>query len=194
MGGVLRIVIGLPFAAATTFALFMLMQSLIRQGDIDLPDIERRDPIEVTRRIVEEPEPPKPTDPDPVEPDPPRVPQPPVDRINRPDGVVDTPQRPDPDGSKKRTPEISLECAPIVRVAPEYPTRCMGRAAATETVTVEFDIDETGAVTSAQVAASSNSCFDRAALQAVSRWKYSPAKDDAKQCAYRTQFTFELPE
>lgn len=193
MGGLLRIVIGLPLAAAITLALFAFMQSLIRQDVIDLPPIAERPDITILPTTVETP--PGPT----VKPTPPVVTPPPttppvtVDPPAKPDGTPAPPVKPDGEGGLT-TPTIALECAPVVRVAPEYPANCQGRASTEETVDVAFGIAEDGSVVSARVIASTNSCFDRSALKAVSQWKYSPPGETKQSCSYTTRFTFALPD
>ncbi len=195
MGGLLRIVIGLPLAAVITLALFALMQSLIRQDVIDLPPSKDTSPVVITRTIVEIP---VDTRKKPVRPEeapkPPQTENVPIDPQEKPTGLSGVPATPETGTGGPTTPELGLECTPVVRIAPDYPARCQGRAAAVETVDVAFGIAEDGSVVSARVTASSNSCFDRSALKAVSQWKYSPPGETKQSCSYTTRFTFELPE
>jgi TonB family protein len=60
------------------------------------------------------------------------------------------------------------------RIDPVYPPACEGAAAAVETVELAFTVTPDGAVVSERVVKSSNSCFDRAALNAVKRWRFAP--------------------
>lgn len=67
---------------------------------------------------------------------------------------------------------------PLVRIQPQYP-----RSAAMNFiegyVTIEFTIDETGAVRDPRVIDSSPPrIFDRAALRAILRWKFKPRVED----------------
>lgn len=62
-------------------------------------------------------------------------------------------------------------------VPPAYPEACKARAKARELVVVEFDIDPNGAAVGADAVASTNDCFDAAAIEAVSRWRCAPTKD-----------------
>ncbi len=59
-------------------------------------------------------------------------------------------------------------------VAPAYPEPCAAGAAPLETVTVLFDIAVDGRPENARVIASSNACFEDAALAALSQWRFSP--------------------
>ena len=68
-------------------------------------------------------------------------------------------------------------------VPPVYPNRCESRARDEETVTVRFNVSRFGKVTGPVVTASSNGCFDRAALAAVSRFGFEPATRDGRPVA-----------
>ena len=68
---------------------------------------------------------------------------------------------------------------PVRTVAPEYPSE-MRHAAINGVVTVTITIDEHGTVSSAQVLKSSDPAFERAAVAAVEKWKFKPAKVDGK--------------
>ncbi len=87
---------------------------------------------------------------------------------------------------------------PVVRlsVEPVYPSRCETSAAASETVTVGFVVSRYGKVTDASVVESSNRCFNRAALSAISRWDFSPATEAGRAVQSQprtTRFTFQRP-
>lgn len=62
---------------------------------------------------------------------------------------------------------------PLVRVEPQYPPQA-ARRGLEGWVQLRFTISTAGTVKDAQVVKSSNSMFERAALQAVSKWKYQP--------------------
>lgn len=68
-------------------------------------------------------------------------------------------------------------------VEPVYPARCEVGAAATETVTIVHGVSRYGKVTNPQVSATTNTCFDRAAIAAVSRWDFNPAMEDGAPTA-----------
>jgi protein TonB len=62
---------------------------------------------------------------------------------------------------------------PLVRIEPQYPPQARQRGLE-GWVQVSFTISVAGAVKDAVVVKSSNSLFERNALQAVSKWKYQP--------------------
>ncbi len=62
---------------------------------------------------------------------------------------------------------------PLVRIEPQYPQQARQRALE-GWVQVRFTISTAGSVKDAEVVKSSNSVFERNALQAVSKWKYQP--------------------
>lgn len=68
----------------------------------------------------------------------------------------------------------TVEAQILERVEPVYPPECEAAADASETVALAFTITPDGAVVNSRVAASSNACFDRAALNALKRWRFSP--------------------
>ena len=65
-------------------------------------------------------------------------------------------------------------------VAPVYPRRCRRSAAEEEVVVVAFNVSRLGRVTGPSVASSTNDCFDRAALAAVSRFGFAPATEGGR--------------
>jgi cytoskeleton protein RodZ len=71
-------------------------------------------------------------------------------------------------------PGGTVEAQIIERVEPVYPPECEASAGVSETVALAFTITPEGAVVSTRVTASSNACFDRAALNALKRWRFSP--------------------
>jgi len=92
-----------------------------------------------------------------------------------------------------------LEIVParvLDRIEPVYPPACEGAAAAIETVEIAFTVTPDGAVVSERVVKSSNSCFDRAALNAVKRWRFAPKTiNGAPKPAYEevASLTFARP-
>jgi len=72
------------------------------------------------------------------------------------------------------------DIVPLVRVDPEYPARAKQRGIE-GWVEVEFTITRVGTVQDAKVLKSSPPyVFDRAALQAIRRWRYNPQIQDGK--------------
>ena len=89
------------------------------------------------------------------------------------------------------------DAQPLVRIPPQYPSQCQGRARATESVTVEFDVTPEGTVVNPRVVDSTNTCFNRAAMRAVERWRYQPRVVDGVQqprFGVRTAIDFSLEE
>lgn len=66
---------------------------------------------------------------------------------------------------------------PIKTPPPRYPDS-LKREGVSGVVAVTIVIDETGTVASTAVAKSSHPDFERPALDAVSKWKFKPAKKD----------------
>jgi len=109
-----------------------------------------------------------------------------------------SPSRVEPDFKSADAPAIPVvvEAAIIERIEPVYPPGCEAGAAAIETIDIAFTVTPDGAVVSERVVASSNSCFDRAALNAVKRWRFSPRTiDGAPRPAFEQQanFRFDRP-
>ena len=71
------------------------------------------------------------------------------------------------------------EPLPLVRVEPEYPPQARQRKLE-GWVQVRFTISTAGSVKDALVVKSSNSVFERSALQAVGKWKYQPQMREGK--------------
>ena len=86
-----------------------------------------------------------------------------------------------------------IEAQIIERVDPVYPPECEASAAAAETVDLLFTITPEGAVVSERVAAATNPCFERAALNALKRWRFSPRRiDGAPRPAYEQQVSLRF--
>jgi protein TonB len=89
------------------------------------------------------------------------------------------------------------DIVPLVRVDPDYPPRAQQRGIE-GWVEVEFTITKVGTVKDARVLkANPPYVFDRAALQAVLRWRYNPQIKDGQPVEYagqRTRFTFQVPK
>lgn len=77
------------------------------------------------------------------------------------------------------------------RIEPVYPRLCEGQSNPQETVETSFNITADGRVAGERVIASSNSCFERAALNALKRWRFAPQQIDGRaQASYDQVFTF----
>ena len=89
------------------------------------------------------------------------------------------------------------DIVPLVRVNPEYPPRAKQRGIE-GWVEVEFTITKVGTVTDERVLNSNPPyVFDRAALQAIRRWRYNPQIEDGRAIEHvgqQTRFAFEMPK
>jgi TonB family protein len=96
--------------------------------------------------------------------------------------------------AKAGAAESSYE--PIVRVPPAYPARALSRGLEGH-VDLEFTVTAAGTVAEPKVVASTSSVFDRAAVQAVLKYKYKPRVVDGKAVetpGVRTRVVFEIDE
>lgn len=88
---------------------------------------------------------------------------------------------------------VIVEAAILERVEPVYPPACEASAAAAESVNVAFTITPDGAVVSERIVQSTNDCFNRAALNAVKRWRFSPRTIDGEpRPAFEQQASFRF--
>ncbi len=75
---------------------------------------------------------------------------------------------------------VDRDAVPLVRIEPDYPMQARQRGIE-GWVVVEFTISTAGTVKEAEVVASEpGTVFDRAAIQAVRKWKYNPKIVDGK--------------
>jgi len=73
---------------------------------------------------------------------------------------------------------------PVRTVPPEIP-QDFARAGGSGLVTVNFLVDEQGAVQDARVEKTTSPDLDASALKAVKKWKFKPAKKDGAPVAIR---------
>lgn len=199
MGSLIRLFVGVPLAVLVTGGLFLFMAAMIRQ-ELRLDDEQDAVNINITAQIED-------TD---------------LSNANRefkrptldappppPPAVNDPSNRPALDGVRAQIPEINpnlnigsgfnpdRDAQPLVRIQDPYPERCMGRADASESITVQFDVTPEGTTTNVQVIDSSNSCFNRSVERSVQRWKYQPKVVD-NQAQWRrgvqTTITYQLED
>jgi len=74
---------------------------------------------------------------------------------------------------------VVVEARLIYSVGPRYPERCERSAGALENVTVMFDVAVTGRPTNTRVTSSSDDCFEDAAVEAVTKWRFNPRTVDS---------------
>ena len=176
-----RLPIAVALACVITFGLFWSMQALIgttrelqegkRSPSIDFVRLRRDNTPQEKRR-----EPPKREKPE--------QPPPPPDismsesTLDPGEGIAAIGPRLDPmavlDGGATSGAGTDRDVVPLVRIEPEYPMRARQRDIE-GWVQVQFNVNKAGSVTEAVIVASSPAkIFDRAAIQAVLKWKYNP--------------------
>ncbi len=200
-----RYVYALALGAAVTFGLFFLMQSLIAYGSarkqdevmgrvIDFVMINKDSETQTKRRrpprkLAEE-RPPEPPD---LELSRARKPQ--NQNQNASFGSFDF-------GDLSGQPHLGGaptdgDILPLVRIEPRYPARALQREIE-GWVLLEFSISPAGTVVNPFIVDSEPPrTFDRAALRAVSRWKYKPKVEDGTAVirhGVQVVLTFELEE
>ena len=176
---VVRLIFGILLGAVTTFALFMLMQYLIKSDKsalnenkagkiVDFVRLKEDETVEVKDR---KPKPPPPPD----EP-PPDMPKPDFDNNSVSQGVDIGAVGVKVDLNVGGVGGFSSdgEYLPIVKVNPVYPRRAQTRGLEGY-VLLEFIVTKTGAVTNPVVIESKPpGIFDRAAMNAALKFKYKP--------------------
>lgn len=85
--------------------------------------------------------------------------------------------------------------SPVKTAKPNYPSD-LKRDGVEGIVAISCVIDENGEVISSKVTKSSNPGFEKSALDAISRWKFKPAKKDGKAVKVKVTipFRFNLEE
>ncbi|MEQ8178827.1 MAG: TonB family protein [Amphiplicatus sp.] len=188
-----RWMFGLPLAAAVVLVLVLIMSGLIRQEFVPTTPTSVRELI-VTPKIKETTvEPKKIVKPVPKE----APPEPDVRRRGPVDPVDPIPYTP-PSGVGPGDIVIppTTGMKPLIRVAPRFPEACASKGVE-GVVLVEFDVTAEGNVVNPRVISSSNSCFDRAAVRAVSGWKYPPDMRDGRpvpRYGVTERFNFQLTD
>jgi periplasmic protein TonB len=199
---IVRYILGVTLGAIATFALFLLMQALIKSDRspfedavdgrlVDFVRLQEEEDIETKTR---KPKPPPPPD----EP-PPDMPDQTFDASDVSIGVDI--------GAVSTSVDLNIggvggfssdgEYLPIVKVAPVYPRRAQTRGIEGY-VLLEFVVTKTGAVENPVVIeASPPGIFDRAAMQAALKFKYKPKVVNGEPidvAGVRNLITFELAE
>jgi len=80
---------------------------------------------------------------------------------------------------------------PVRTVAPKFPDD-MKRLGTSGLVTVSCMIDEKGNVTEPKVVKASNDAFSEPAVEALSKWKFKPAKKDGAAIAVRVNIPVQF--
>ena len=169
-------------AAFVTLLLFYFMQALIQTGDSIVQKVDVIKLIDTTMPefsyepiiVIEPPEPvlPIPEDPVPTPPAGPRTGGPVI-----PIPTVDIPPLEPPTASAIPTASIMV---PLVRTAPTYPQRALQQGVE-GFVELSFTVNALGDVVDPLVLnAVPEGYFERAAIQSIKRWRYSPTIEDGK--------------
>ena len=196
-----RYTFAISFGTTVTFALLFLMQLLIATGReaitssqnfriADFVRVERNEVIETRREKPDRPPEPE---------TPPEMPSP--DQTTSFDNAMTVSLSApylDADLSVQRV-GVGLgvgdsEYLPIVKVAPIYPHRAVARDLEGYVI-VEFTVTRSGTTRDVIVIESTDSVFDRAALEAASKFKYKPRVIDGESVevlGIRHKITFVL--
>jgi len=186
MGGI-RFIVAFGLASGVTFALFYLMQSMIGvEGELDASGSTKVVDFVRVKRTEEvkkkDREPPKKEQIDDEPPPPDFAMDQTSDMSSGGIGIgaaVDTSMGLDTGGNFSMA-SADGDAVPMVRVPPQYPERAAQRGIEGR-VLVEFTISKSGSVKDPKVIAYEPSkIFNKAALKAVSQWKYNPKIEDGK--------------
>ena len=198
-----RYTIALGMAVSVTFILLWSMQTLIAGGKNALTEAPRGNVLEFIRLKQEETvqkkerkpqKPPKPQTP------PPQMQQPQMAQSNPNADAVSTSFSADISADTGLAGGLSLDSSdgdylPIVKVAPIYPRRAQSRGIEGYVI-VEFTVTTNGSVKDPIVVeASPEGIFDRAAMEAASKFKYKPRVVDGtatEVAGVQNKITFQI--
>jgi protein TonB len=198
-----RAIITLPLAFVVTAALIMLMVALIEMGNLDLdksksfkmPNILMPEVETMANREVQKPEKPQ-VDEQP----PPEIPQQDFDQVDADSqiGAINAPDSMNADLDLSLGTGLSAsdgEFLPIVKVAPQYPSRASSRGIEGY-VLLEYTVTKQGTVLNPVVIeAEPSTIFNKAAIRSALRYKYKPRVVDGVPQdvpGVRTRITFQL--
>ena len=185
--GAVRFIIAFGLASVVTFLLFYLMQTMIIvEGELDTSGTTKVVDFVRVKRSEEvkkkDREPPKKEQIDEEPPPPDFKMEQSSDMSSTGIGisaVVDTTMSLDT-GAGFSMASADGDAVPMVRVPPQYPERAQQRGIEGR-VLIEFTISKSGSVKDAKVIAYEPSkIFNKAALKAVSQWKYNPKIENGK--------------
>jgi protein TonB len=195
--------IAFVFALFVTFGLLWVMQALIgvegsldesaRRRVIDFVRLKQESEIETKKRKLPDKKPPE---------EPPPPPDLNLAQNTRPDldtgnvlPVFDSSLELAGAGPNVGAAATDSDIVPLVRVEPQYPERARQRGVE-GWVVVEFTISAAGTVKSPRVVAyHPSTIFNRAALQAIRKWKYNPKIEEGvavERPGVTVKLTFEF--
>ncbi len=192
-GSSFRAIIVLPAAVLVTLGIFFAMSGLIRSEAI----IDNDPPPPIDSFVM--PDRPEPLAASAFTQDPTLPPAPEVPEIDRgspgegPDWVPETPTT--PTGPTEIFTEVPSLSSAILQFQPTYPSSCLNKGTEGYAIVV-FDVTANGDVVNARIADSSHRCFERAALDAIRKWKFSPTprQSGVVSRGLRKSFRFQLSE
>jgi len=199
----MRYITAILLALGVTFLLLWGMQTLITGGNNALTEPPKGNVLDFIRLkkepdiVKKERKPQKP--PKPKEPPPPMAP-PQMEQANPNASTVSNSFSADIQADMSLAKGLSLESGdgeylPIVKVAPVYPRRAQARGIE-GFVIVEFTVSKTGAVVNPVVVrAEPEHIFDRAALDAATKFKYKPRVVDGvamEVAGVQNKITFQI--
>lgn len=198
-----RYVFAIVVGTLVTLTLLFVMHLLIAYGEAALTKPRERHQLEFVRVKrnenvqTEDIQPEKPPPPPQVPPD---TPPQQNDDVN-PDAIAVNVSAPQPTSDLSIGGPGSMNVAegdylPIVRVAPVYPARALSRGVEGY-VDMGFTVTTTGSVKDPVVLYSTSSLFERAATQAVLKFKYKPRVVDGQPVevpGVKTRITFKIEE
>ncbi len=189
-----RWILGLPFAAIVTTALFFFMAGMIDR-DMPIEPIKQTPALELLVKTKDSTLDPKPDI------------EPPILTEDPPEPIIETTPpgpKPDPtpgvptkrieDPTRQAGPNLII--APIIRYKPQYPESCRARGAEGD-VLVQFDVTPEGRVVNVRIIESADPCFNRTVRSTVAKWKYPPAIEDGRatmRYGVLERFSFQLEE
>jgi protein TonB len=196
----IRTPIVLPVAAAVTAGLFVLMNNLIDTGPWAPEPVDDLPPVQIRF----EPDEPLPDERMPIEVIPPVEAPPPLPRPDTSASAVDGApagvswtlppmETRDISGGSGLVP-AERSPVPTVRVNPAYPPSAASRGLEGQ-CTVIFDITPQGTTANVRTLSCTSSTFERASLNAVSRWRYNPQIRDGQPVMFRgatTQLVYSM--
>jgi protein TonB len=172
-------------AVVTTMALFLTMKVLVTGQDYEIEDelasigidfvrVERDEDVNTKDRALKRPSQQKPDEPPP----PPKLTQTQRPNMDKASMSADMSQF-GLSGMNLNAP-VDGDTLAIVRVLPRYPSRALSRGIE-GWVLLEFTIDQLGQATDLIVVeADPKGVFDRAAVNAIKKWKYRPKTENGR--------------
>lgn len=197
-----RYLVPTAFGGVITFGLLFAMQALVSYDFGELPPPTPVIKVGFTRTVKDTESPTKPRK---IEREiPPELPAPPpidVAPVDRPGQAIHTveigiDEAPLLERDSGFAPVTDGDAIPIFRANPTYPPQAKIRGLE-GWVTVEFTISAAGTVRSPRVLGSSHRIFERAALRAIRKWRYSPKTVEGRAVerrGIRVRLSFELED